>query len=151
MGHGYSSLSIQELLPHYPRAKSRIQWAYAAASTATADRAPLTSFAYPAWLARGRCAGPPARSWRRRRLTCDGASCAAFVVRDLLESFETKAILGYQHSGFSVDAGLCIQAHTRAILDLMRLDFLFVGNTAGGAGKPDSYSLTGSVEYMQFI
>jgi len=41
----------------------------------------------------------------------------AFVGRGLLESFETKEMLGYQHSGFSVDAGVCIEAHDRAALE----------------------------------
>jgi Putative transposase len=40
----------------------------------------------------------------------------AFVGRDLLESFEAKEMLGYQHSGFSLDAGVCIQAHDHAAL-----------------------------------
>ena len=35
----------------------------------------------------------------------------AFVSRGLLESFKAKEMLGYQHSGFSVDAGVCIEAH----------------------------------------
>ena len=41
----------------------------------------------------------------------------AFVGRGLLESFEAKDMLAYQHSGFSVDAGVCIQAHDRAGLE----------------------------------
>ena len=41
----------------------------------------------------------------------------AFVGRGLLESFEAKEMLGYQHNGFSVDAGVCIQAHDRAGLE----------------------------------
>ena len=41
----------------------------------------------------------------------------AFVSRGLLESFEAKEMLGYQHSGFSVDAGVCIEAHDRAALE----------------------------------
>ena len=41
----------------------------------------------------------------------------AFVGRGLLESFEAKEMLGYQHSGFSVDAGVCIEAHDRAGLE----------------------------------
>ncbi len=38
----------------------------------------------------------------------------AFVGRGLLESFEAKEMLAYKHSGFSVDAGVCTQAHDRA-------------------------------------
>jgi hypothetical protein len=41
----------------------------------------------------------------------------AFVGRGLLQSFDTKEMLGYQHSGFSVDAGVCIQTHDRAALE----------------------------------
>jgi Putative transposase len=41
----------------------------------------------------------------------------AFVGRGLLESFEAQEMLGYQHSGFSVDASVCIQAHDRAALE----------------------------------
>lgn len=41
----------------------------------------------------------------------------AFVGRRLLESFEAKQMLGYQHSGFSVDAGVCIEANDRAALE----------------------------------
>jgi hypothetical protein len=41
----------------------------------------------------------------------------AFVGRGLLESFEAKDMLAYKHSGFSVDAGVCIEAHDRAALE----------------------------------
>jgi len=41
----------------------------------------------------------------------------AFVGRGLLESFEAKEMLGYRHSGFSVDAGVCIEANDRAALE----------------------------------
>ncbi len=41
----------------------------------------------------------------------------AFVGRGLLESFDAKEMLAYQHSGFSVDAGVCIEAHDRAALE----------------------------------
>ena len=41
----------------------------------------------------------------------------AFVGRGLLDSFEAKEMLGYQHNGFAVDAGVCIQAHDRAGLE----------------------------------
>ena len=41
----------------------------------------------------------------------------AFVGRGLLENFEAKEMLGYKHSGFSVDAGVCIEAHDRAALE----------------------------------
>ena len=41
----------------------------------------------------------------------------AFVGRRLLESCDAKEMLAYQHSGFSVDAGVCIEAHDRAALE----------------------------------
>ena len=41
----------------------------------------------------------------------------AFVGRGLLESCDAKEMLGYQHSGFSVDAGVLIEAHDRAALE----------------------------------
>jgi len=41
----------------------------------------------------------------------------AFVGRGLLESGDAKEMLAYQHSGFSVDAGVCIEAHDRAGLE----------------------------------
>ncbi len=37
--------------------------------------------------------------------------------RGLLESCDAKEMLGYQHSGFSVNAGVCIEAHDRAALE----------------------------------
>ena len=42
---------------------------------------------------------------------------SAFVGRGLLESFDAKEMLAYQHSGFSVDAGVCIEADDRAALE----------------------------------
>ena len=41
----------------------------------------------------------------------------AFVGRGLIESFDAKEMLAYQHSGFSVDAGVCIQSQDRAGLE----------------------------------
>ena len=41
----------------------------------------------------------------------------AFVARGLLENCDAKDMLAYQHSGFSVDAGVCIEAHDRAALE----------------------------------
>jgi hypothetical protein len=41
----------------------------------------------------------------------------AFVGRGLLESCDAKEILTYQHSGFSVDAGVRIESHDRAALE----------------------------------
>ena len=39
----------------------------------------------------------------------------AFVGRGLIEKTDAKEMLGYQHSGFSVDTGECIEAHDRAV------------------------------------
>jgi len=44
----------------------------------------------------------------------------AFVGRGLLQSCDAKEMLAYQHSGFSVDAGVCIGAHDRAALERLR-------------------------------
>jgi hypothetical protein len=41
----------------------------------------------------------------------------AFVGRGLLEKADAQEMLTYQHSGFSVDAGVCIEAHDRAALE----------------------------------
>ncbi|WP_413882000.1 transposase [Candidatus Aalborgicola defluviihabitans] len=40
----------------------------------------------------------------------------AFVGRGLIEKADAKEMLAYQHSGFSVDAGVCIEADDRAAL-----------------------------------
>ena len=41
----------------------------------------------------------------------------AFVGGGLIDSIDAKDMLAYQHSGFSVHAGVCIQAHDRAGLE----------------------------------
>ena len=41
----------------------------------------------------------------------------AFVGRGLIEQADAKDMLAYQHSGFSVDAGVCIEADDRAALE----------------------------------
>jgi hypothetical protein len=41
----------------------------------------------------------------------------AFVAPGLIERCDAKDMLAYQHSGFSVDAGVCIEAHDRAALE----------------------------------
>ena len=41
----------------------------------------------------------------------------AFLGRGLLESVDAKEMLTYKHSGFSVEAGVCIEAHDRAALE----------------------------------
>ncbi|MET3107885.1 hypothetical protein AAKU67_003949 [Oxalobacteraceae bacterium GrIS 2.11] len=41
----------------------------------------------------------------------------AFAGRGLLESCDAKDMLAYPHSGFSVDIGVCIEAHDRAALE----------------------------------
>ena len=56
----------------------------------------------------------------------------AFVGRGLLESCDAKEMLGYQHSGFSVDAGVCIEADDRAALErLLRPPTLCHGSHCG--------------------
>jgi hypothetical protein len=44
----------------------------------------------------------------------------AFVARGLLQSCDAKDMLAYQHSGFSGDAGVCIEAHDHAALERLR-------------------------------
>ena len=44
----------------------------------------------------------------------------AFVGRGLLQSFGAKEMLGYKHSGFSVDTSVRIEAHERAALERLR-------------------------------
>ena len=44
----------------------------------------------------------------------------AFVGRGLLQGFEAKEMLGYKHSGFSVDTSVCIAAQDRAGLERLR-------------------------------
>jgi Putative transposase len=56
-------------------------------------------------------AGGQAQATLRKRIL------RAFVGRGLLESFQAQEMLGYQHSGFSVDTGVCIQAHDSAALE----------------------------------
>ena len=41
----------------------------------------------------------------------------AFVERGHIELWDAKEMLAYQHSGFSVDAGVCIEAQDRAGLE----------------------------------
>ena len=41
----------------------------------------------------------------------------AFVGRRLIGQTDTKDMLAYQHSGVSVGAGVCIEAHDRAALE----------------------------------
>ena len=41
----------------------------------------------------------------------------AFVGRGLIGQADAKEMLAYQHSGFSVDAGVRIEAHDRAALE----------------------------------
>src|SRR5450830_1269123 len=44
----------------------------------------------------------------------------AFVGRGLIERVDAKEMLAYQHSGFSVNASVCIEAHDRAAQALTR-------------------------------
>jgi hypothetical protein len=56
---------------------------------------------------------PEAQASLRRRIL------RAFVGRGLLEGFEAQEMLGYAHSGFSVDTSVCIAAQDRAGLDCL--------------------------------
>jgi len=62
---------------------------------------------HPATGVNAHAVGQVQASLRRRILR-------AFVGRGLLESFETQEMLGYKHSGFSVDTSVCIAAQDRA-------------------------------------
>ena len=44
-------------------------------------------------------------------------TAGAFAGRGLIERLEAKEMLAHQHSGFSVDAGVCIKAQDRAGLE----------------------------------
>jgi hypothetical protein len=71
---------------------------------------PLGVIFHPATAVDAHAVGQVQASLRRRILR-------AFVGRGLLESFEAKEMLGYKHSGFSVDTSVCIAAHDRAGLE----------------------------------
>jgi hypothetical protein len=58
------------------------------------------------WTASGRAIA----NGRRRIL-------GAFVGRGLIEKADAKDMMAYQYSGFSVDAGVCIEADDRAALE----------------------------------
>lgn len=95
----------------------------------------------------------------------------AFVGRGLLESCDAKDMLGFQHSGFSVDAGVYIGSHdrtatlacwpratdawktkTRAIPVLTGLDFLSVLCTEGVKleGKARLQTATPTTTHFRF-
>ena len=62
----------------------------------------------------------------------------AFVGRGLIERVDAKEMLAYQHSGFSVDAGVCIEAHDRAGLErLLRYCARRTGTELATEGKRD--------------
>ena len=65
---------------------------------------------HPATAVDAHALGQVQASLRRRILR-------AFVGRGLLKGFEAKEMLGYKHSGFSVDTSVCIAAHDRAGLE----------------------------------
>ena len=52
------------------------------------------------------------RPWPKVQTTLQKRILRAFVTRGLLESSDAKDMQGYKHSGFSVDAGVCIEATT---------------------------------------
>ena len=79
---------------------------------AVGAQAPCVNF-HPATAVDLHAVGQVQASLRRRILR-------AFVGRGLLECFEAKEMLGYRHSGFSVDTSVCITAHDRAGLERLR-------------------------------
>ena len=83
---------------------------------AVGAQAPCVNF-HPATAVDAHAVGQAQASLRRRILR-------AFVGRGLLECFEAKEMLGYRHSGFSVDTSVCIAAHDRAGLRLTAQRFL---------------------------
>jgi hypothetical protein len=84
------------------------------ASDQASDQArPLGVIFHPATAVDAHAVGQVQASLRRRILR-------AFVGRGLLECFEAKEMLGYKHSGFSVDTSVCIAAHDRAGLERLR-------------------------------
>ena len=76
---------------------------------AVGAQAPCVNF-HPATAVDAHAVGQAQASLRRRILR-------AFVGRGLMECFEAKEMLGYKHSGFSVDTSVCITAHDRAGLE----------------------------------
>ena len=58
----------------------------------------------------------------------------AFGRRGLLESCDAKEMLVYQHSGFSVDAGVRIEADDRAALERLLPMMWFGGSKPQAAG-----------------
>ena len=55
--------------------------------------------------------------WHKCGPPPEPAFCAPLWGRGLIESFDAKEMLGYQHSGFSVNPGVCIQPHDHAGLE----------------------------------
>ena len=55
--------------------------------------------------------------WPRCRPRCAPRILRAFASRGLIERFEAREMLAFKHSGFSVNAGVCIQAQDRAGLE----------------------------------
>ncbi|MBK7007087.1 MAG: transposase [Burkholderiales bacterium] len=86
--------------------------AVAARATANADVQARSAERHlpPGQRHRCGCRGPAQTTLQKRILR-------ALVARGLLESCDAKEMLAYAHSGFSVDAGVCIEAHDRAALE----------------------------------
>ncbi len=80
------------------------------AADAASQISPPRIIFHPATGVTADAVGQAQASLRRRILR-------AFVGRDLLESFEAQEMLGYRHSGFSVDTSVCIAAQDRAGLE----------------------------------
>lgn len=80
------------------------------AADAASQSSPSRIIFHPATGVTADAVGQVQASLRKRILR-------AFVGRGLLESFEAQEMLGYKHSGFSVDTSVCIAAHDRAGLE----------------------------------
>jgi len=80
------------------------------AADAASQASPPRIIFHPATGVTADAVGQALASLRKRILR-------AFVGRGLLESFEAKEMLGYKHSGFSVDTSVCIAAHDRTGLE----------------------------------
>ena len=117
------------------------------AADAASQISPPRIIFHPATGVTADAVGQAQASLRRRILR-------AFVGRNLLESFEAQEMLGYKHSGFSVDTSVCIAAHDRSGLErLLRycarpafaLERL---RKAGDTAQPESGGVPATVDAM---
>ena len=78
--------------------------------------------------------------WLQVQATLRRRILRAFVGRGLLESLEAKEMLGYRHSGFSVDAGVHIEANDRAALERLLRHWRASAVFDGEAAQSGQYS-----------